>query len=92
MEILESLDFLVHFVLALEQVKKILLPYAAGSQDSSQGILTPWCIGTSKFFFVNQSPPHVFIPSVGFHKHCTVAKILIFGRETGFPTLTLQRW
>jgi hypothetical protein len=28
---------------------------------------------------------------VGIHKHCTVAEILVFGRETGFPIQTLQR-
>ncbi len=28
----------------------------------------------------------------GIHEHCTVAEILVFGRETGFPTQTLQRW
>jgi hypothetical protein len=31
-------------------------------------------------------------PSVCIHEHCTVAEILVFGRETGFPTQTLQRW
>jgi hypothetical protein len=28
--------------------------------------------------------------SVGIHEHCTVAEILVFGRETGFSTQTLQ--
>ncbi len=28
----------------------------------------------------------------GIHEHCTAAEILVFGRETGFPTQTLQRW
>jgi hypothetical protein len=28
---------------------------------------------------------------VGIHEHCTVDEILVFGRETGFPTQTLQR-
>jgi hypothetical protein len=31
-------------------------------------------------------------PSVNIHEHCTAAEILVFGRETGFPTQTLQRW
>jgi hypothetical protein len=26
------------------------------------------------------------ITSVGIHEHCTVTEILVFGRETGFPT------
>jgi hypothetical protein len=30
--------------------------------------------------------------SVGIHEHCTAAEILVFGRETGFPIQTLQRW
>jgi hypothetical protein len=29
---------------------------------------------------------------VGIHEHCTAAEILVFGRETGFPIQTLQRW
>ncbi len=32
------------------------------------------------------------IASVDIREHCTVAEILVFGRETGFPSLTLQRW
>ncbi len=28
---------------------------------------------------------------IGIHEQCTVAEILVFGRETGFPTQTLQR-
>jgi hypothetical protein len=36
------------------------------------------------------TPPPPFY--VGIHEHCTVAEILVFGRETGFPTQTLQRW
>jgi hypothetical protein len=28
---------------------------------------------------------------IGIHEQCTVAEILVFGRETGFPTNTLQR-
>ncbi len=31
-------------------------------------------------------------PCVGIHEHCTVAEILVFGRETSFPTQTLQRY
>jgi hypothetical protein len=29
---------------------------------------------------------------VGIHEHCTVTEILLFGRETDFPTQILQRW
>jgi hypothetical protein len=29
--------------------------------------------------------------SAGIHEYCTVDEILVFGRETGFPTQTLQR-
>jgi hypothetical protein len=32
------------------------------------------------------------VNSVGIHEHCTVTEILVFGRETGFPTQILQRW
>ncbi len=41
--------------------------------------------GTLVLCFVSQS-------SVDIHEHCTLAEILVFGRETGFPTQTLQRW
>ncbi len=35
---------------------------------------------------------HAVPCSVGIHENCTVAEILVFGRETGIPTQTLQRW
>ncbi len=35
---------------------------------------------------------HVCGACVGIHKNFTVTDILVFGRETGFPTQTLQRW
>jgi hypothetical protein len=27
-----------------------------------------------------------------YHEHCPVVEILVFGRETRFPSQTLQRW
>ncbi len=41
------------------------------------------------FSFCLWIPAHI---CVGIHEHCTAAEILVFGRGTGFPIQTLQRW
>ncbi len=40
---------------------------------------------------LDQATTHC-MSSVGIHEHCTVAEILVFGRETSFPIQTLRRW
>jgi hypothetical protein len=32
------------------------------------------------------------LSSVSIHEHCNAAEILVFGRETIFPTQTVRRW